>query len=117
KLETNIDSFVNALIISNRNYVVIFPNNDLGSNTIIKAYEKIRNHSSFKIFPSIRFEYFLTLMKNAEFMIGNSSAGIREAIVYGTPSIDVGNRQKGRYVSSDEFIQHVEEDEAQIINA
>jgi len=50
-----------------------------------------------KIFPSIRFEYFLTLLKNSECIIGNSSAGIREAPIYGVPSIDIGNRQKNRY--------------------
>ena len=45
----------------------------------------------------MRFEYFLTLLKHTDFMIGNSSAGIRETGIYCIPSIDIGNRQKGRY--------------------
>ena len=45
------------------------------------------------MFPSLRFEYFLTFLKNALFMIGNSSAGIRETGVYGIPAIDIGTRQ------------------------
>ena len=68
---------MNALIESEKNYVVIYPNNDLGSNEILSAYKKLKNNVKFKIFPSIRFEYFLTLLKHVEFMIGNSSAGKR----------------------------------------
>jgi UDP-N-acetylglucosamine 2-epimerase (hydrolysing) len=29
--------------------------------------------------------------------VGNSSAGIREAPVYGVPTIDIGSRQRGRF--------------------
>jgi UDP-N-acetylglucosamine 2-epimerase (hydrolysing) len=100
-LENNIIEFINALIISNLNYVVIYPNNDLGSDIIIKHYERLKPHSNFLVFPSIRFEYFLTLLKYADFMIGNSSAGIRESTIYGTPTIDVGTRQSGRYNKKD----------------
>ena len=35
-------------------------------------------------------------MKNADFMIGNSSAAIREAPSFGTPAINKGTRQNGR---------------------
>jgi len=44
----------------------------------------------------VRFEYFLTLLKNANFIIGNSSAGIREAPYYGIPTINIGSRQENR---------------------
>jgi len=44
----------------------------------------------------MRFEYFLTLLKNAQFIIGNSSCGIREAPVYGVPCINIGTRQMNR---------------------
>ncbi|MCB0436999.1 MAG: UDP-N-acetylglucosamine 2-epimerase, partial [Mangrovimonas sp.] len=54
----------------------------------------------FRIFPSIRFEYFLTLLKNSDFIIGNSSAGIREAPYYGIPTINIGTRQENRSLHS-----------------
>ena len=38
----------------------------------------------------------LTLMKNANFMIGNSSSGVMEAPYYGLPVINVGSRQRNR---------------------
>ena len=54
-----------------------------------------------KFSHSIRFESFLTLMKNTRFIIGNSSAGIREAPYYGIPTINVGTRQMGRTKNTD----------------
>jgi UDP-N-acetylglucosamine 2-epimerase (hydrolysing) len=44
----------------------------------------------------MRFEYFLTLLKNARFIIGNSSSGIREAPHFGVPCINLGSRQNNR---------------------
>lgn len=93
----NIKNVVDAVIASGRNYIVIYPNNDLGSEIILNEYRRLFNNDRFKIFPSLRFEYFLTLLKNADFIIGNSSAGIREAGIYGIPAIDIGTRQMGRY--------------------
>jgi UDP-N-acetyl-D-glucosamine 2-epimerase, UDP-hydrolysing len=95
-IESYARSLVEALIEDNSNYVVIFPNNDMGSAKILEEYKKFENNSRFKVFPSLRFEYFLTILKNADFIIGNSSAGIREAPYYGIPSINIGTRQQNR---------------------
>ncbi len=91
---------VQALNQSPHNYVVILPNNDPGHEYIRRAYQALKPAGRFRSFPSLRFESFLTLLKNARFIIGNSSAGVREACVYGTPAIDIGSRQAGRYDSS-----------------
>jgi UDP-N-acetylglucosamine 2-epimerase (hydrolysing) len=95
------ENFVSALAQDHHNYVVIFPNNDMGNQYIINAYQKLKGHPRFRIFPSLRFEYFLTLLKNSQFIIGNSSAGIREAPYYGIPIINIGTRQQNRAVLSD----------------
>jgi UDP-N-acetylglucosamine 2-epimerase (hydrolysing) len=95
-LHDHVRSLVNALINSNHRYIVIYPNNDPGSDLILQEYERLRNHESFKIFPSMRFEYFLSALKNADFIIGNSSAGIREAPHYGIHTINLGTRQNRR---------------------
>ncbi len=95
------EDFVTALLMDTHNYVVIFPNNDLGSQFIIDAYNRVKNNIRFRVFPSLRFEYFLTLLKNAQFIIGNSSAGIREAPYYGIPIINIGTRQQNRAVHAD----------------
>lgn len=93
--------FVNGLIDSGENFIVIHPNNDTGFEQIISEYTKLSNHSKrFRQFESLRFEHFLVLLKNASGIVGNSSAGIREAPLYGIPSIDVGDRQRGRHDSA-----------------
>lgn len=117
KLKENVSNLVDALIDSGRNYVVVFPNNDLGSDIIINEYDRFIGNEHFRVFPSLRFEYFLTLLKNADFMIGNSSAGIRETGVYAIPCIDLGTRQRGRYSKKNRNIQHVEEDTGMILDA
>ena len=40
------------------------------------------------------------MLKHTRFIIGNSSAGVREAPVYGVRTINVGTRQHGRFESS-----------------
>ncbi|WP_430399235.1 UDP-N-acetylglucosamine 2-epimerase [Flavobacterium sp.] len=100
-MEQYANDFVNALLDDTHNYVVVFPNNDLGSKSILKAYEQLKDNPRFRVFPSLRFEYFLTLLKKAQFIIGNSSAGIREAPYYGLPIINIGSRQQNRAVHAD----------------
>lgn len=92
--------FVNSLLEDHHHYIVIYPNNDMGSQTIIDAFACLHNHPRFRVFPSLRFEYFLTLLKNSQFIIGNSSAGIREAPCYGISTINIGTRQQNRASSS-----------------
>lgn len=93
--------FVDALIESEWNYVIIFPNNDHGSEAIFREFHRLENNSRFRIFPSMRFEYFLVLLKHAKFIVGNSSAGIREAPYYGVPTVNIGSRQHNRTINED----------------
>ena len=79
----------------NQNMIVIYPNNDPGSKIILDCYKKIRN-KKFKIMKNLRFEGFLTLLNKSRFIIGNSSSAIYEAPVFGTPSINIGDRQNKR---------------------
>lgn len=95
-LKREANNLVDAIFESGKNYVVIYPNNDHGSDTILGAYRRFVGYDRVRIFPSMRFEYFLSLMKHSEFVIGNSSAGIREAPFYSVASIDIGSRQKNR---------------------
>ncbi len=97
KLKEQTRTLVNTLVESKSNYITIYPNNDPGTDIIQDVYNnKILKNKYFKIFPSIRFEYFLTFLKNARFVIGNSSAGVREAPFYGIPTINIGTRQNNR---------------------
>ncbi|USK59570.1 UDP-N-acetylglucosamine 2-epimerase [Peribacillus asahii] len=118
RLHQHVSELVTALIKSEKNYIVVYPNNDEGSEIILQEYKRLEGNKNFNIFPSIRFEYFLTLLKNCNFMIGNSSAGVREAGVYGVPSIDIGIRQMNRYIKGiNKNITHVFEGEIEILSA
>jgi len=97
-METHANQFVSALLKSDKNFVVVYPNNDLGSKHILSAYKNLEDNSRFRVFPSLRFEYFLTLLKEADFIIGNSSAGVREAPYYDVPTINIGTRQQNRAI-------------------
>ncbi|MEP0177516.1 MAG: UDP-N-acetylglucosamine 2-epimerase [Paraglaciecola sp.] len=92
-----------SMLATEDNYVLIYPNNDSGSQYIFDAINTLKEHPKFKIFPSLRFEYFLTLLKNAQYLIGNSSAGIHEAPMCGIPTINIGSRQHNRFTHSSIF--------------
>ncbi|MFD2567784.1 UDP-N-acetylglucosamine 2-epimerase [Pseudotenacibaculum haliotis] len=114
-IKDHINVFVDAMLESEENYILIYPNNDLGTNEILEEYKRLENNERFRIFPSLRFEYFLSLLKDAEFVIGNSSAGVREAPYYQVPTVDVGTRQHNR--SQAKTIVNVPHDKAMIMNA
>ena len=114
-LQIQINDVVSAVIESNQNFVVIFPNNDKGNEIILNEYKRLKFNQHFKIFPSLRFEYFLTLLKNSDLILGNSSVGIRESEIYGVPSINIGNRQKNRSINKN--IINVEPEKASILTA
>ena len=104
-----------ALKTSKKNFVVIYPNNDDHSKIIMKYISSLKNNKRFKILPSLRFEYYLSLLKNSEFIIGNSSSGVREASVYGTKTINLGNRQRNRAINL-ENVYNLKFDKKKILN-
>jgi UDP-N-acetylglucosamine 2-epimerase (hydrolysing) len=114
-LHDNITTVSAALEASELNFLVIYPNNDPGADVILETLNRFRDNSRFRLIPSMRFEYFLTLLKNAKAVIGNSSAGIREAPVYGVPTINIGTRQMNRF--NYPFIYNVLENKEQILAA
>ncbi len=88
-------SFFGELVRSERNFVVIAPNNDPGTEHIFAVLRTLPAER-FRIIPSMRFIYFSQLMRNAAAMVGNSSAGVREAPFLGVPSLNIGSRQNSR---------------------
>lgn len=91
-----------ALNNGGQSFVVIAPNNDPGSAAIFEAISALPEER-FRVLPSMRFAHFSELMKNASVMVGNSSAGVREAPFIGLPSLDIGTRQTNRAKSPSVF--------------
>ena len=109
--------FATSLIDSGKNYIVIYPNNDLGFECIIESYESFKDNQRFRIFPSIRFEYFITLLKHADFIVGNSSCILKEAVFLGIQGINVGSRQTKRTGIDSVLIKNVPSDKDSILQA
>ena len=97
----NTKKILDFIIKSKKNYIVIYPNNDFGNEDIINLINIKLKSKNFKIYPSIRFENFISLLKNSKFIIGNSSCGIREAPYFGLNILNVGNRQNSRSKNKD----------------
>jgi UDP-N-acetylglucosamine 2-epimerase (non-hydrolysing)/GDP/UDP-N,N'-diacetylbacillosamine 2-epimerase (hydrolysing) len=76
--------------------IMIYPNADAGGRRMIEAIKEYEGHPFIKTFNSIPHEEYLSLMKLASLMVGNSSSGIIEAPSFGLPVVNVGTRQVGR---------------------
>ena len=113
--ERSAQAIVNAVLESGREHVVIFPNNDEGCELIFNAWKRMEGNKRIKLLPSMRVEYFLVMLRNARYLLGNSSAGIRECPVFGVPAINVSTRQTGR--ASSPHIINVEGEREQILAA
>lgn len=83
---------INAIKSFNIQHLIVFPNNDAGSNKILKIIKK----SKLNFTPTLNLSEYKTLLKHCEILIGNSSSGIHEASTYKIPVINIGTRQNGR---------------------
>ncbi len=76
--------------------VVIYPNYDAGGQEIIKAIEGYTSLPRFHTFKNLEHPVYLSLMKHATVMVGNSSSGIIESSSFRLPVVNIGIRQDGR---------------------
>ena len=76
------------------------------------AEKKIDN---IHVYTSLGVKRYLSLMRHAEFVLGNSSSGIIEAPVLRVPTVNIGDRQRGRL--QPETIINCDEDTNSIVMA
>ena len=112
QLKKDVKNLVSAVKKINKNFIVVYPNNDAGSQIIIDEYLANLTSKKFRVFPSLRFEYFLSLLKGSKLIIGNSSCGLREAPFFQVPTINIGTRQNNR--SSLKTIINIESDQTKM---
>jgi UDP-hydrolysing UDP-N-acetyl-D-glucosamine 2-epimerase len=77
-------------------FILSGTNIDPGHIDFEKFKKKIK-YKDFKYFPSLGYYNYLSLLKNVDFVIGNSSSGIGETPFFKIPTINLGNRQQGRF--------------------
>ncbi len=100
-VEAQMTNFLQAIqCYQNIQFIVTKSNADQGGmqiNEILDAAEK--DISNLHVFASLGIKRYLSLMKYAEFVLGNSSSGIIETPAFGVPTVNIGDRQKGRLQS------------------
>lgn len=116
-VDEQIDAFLNAIkAFSDIQFIVTKSNADQGGARINElldvASEKVDN---LHVFTSLGIRRYLSLMRYAEFVLGNSSSGIIETPAFHVPTVNIGDRQRGRLQS--ESIINCGESEESIIDA
>lgn len=97
--EQDIKEFIGAL--DERKDLRVFftmPNSDTGSQAIVDAINTfVANNSNRAIaYKSLGIKRYLSVMKYAGAVVGNSSSGLLEVPSFGIPTLNIGDRQKGR---------------------
>ena len=80
------------------NVIITYPNNDTGSEAIIREIESYAeaNPRHVTLVKSLGMRRYLSAIREAAFVIGNSSSAIIEVPAAGTPAVNIGMRQRGR---------------------
>lgn len=92
---------LNSLKQIDANIIIIYPNSDAGSLELIQVVNDFtKNENNFHAFKNLQRFEFINLLRNADLLIGNSSAGILETPFLKLPTINVGERQKERLHST-----------------
>ncbi len=92
-------------------------NADIGRKAVAEKIEQFARSEPSRVLtaPSLGQLRYLSAMKYADAVIGNSSSGIIEAPSFGVPTVNIGARQRGR-MRADSVID-VEAHEAEIVSA
>ena len=92
--------------------IVTKANGDAGGEYINRMWEDYeRQHENCHLFSSLGIRRYLSLLRGALAVVGNSSSGIIEAPTLKIPTVNIGDRQKGReQASSIVNCQPVEDD-------
>lgn len=97
-IRESISAFLEAIQYKNDFfYVMTKANSDTGGrviNQMIASYAA--EHKNVKLYDSLGAKRYLSAVKYSEMVIGNSSSGIVEVPSFGIPTINIGDRQKGR---------------------
>lgn len=101
--DTEIDALLSALA-AYPDHAMIFTgvNADSGRDIIAQRIESFvaAGTTRARLFPSLGQVRYLSAMRHAALVIGNSSSGIIEAPACGVPTVNIGMRQKGRLRAS-----------------
>lgn len=115
-IEEQINNLLNAIQEFDGKFIFTYPNSDFGGKIIIdKINDFVSHNENAYVFYSLGQKKYLSLLKYADIMVGNSSSGIIESPSFRVPVVNIGNRQKGRLRSSN--IIDVSDNKHEIVRA
>ena len=98
----DIREFLDALDqLKDLKVIFTMPNSDTGRDAIALAVENyVEKHSNrAKAYTSLGLKRYLSTLQFVKAAVGNSSSGIIEVPSFGIPTLNIGDRQKGRLAS------------------
>lgn len=87
---------LDAVVTLKQQTIVVYPNADAGGRQMIDVIREYESDPLIHMFKSIPHGDYISLLREASVLIGNSSSGIIEAPSLGTPVVNIGSRQQGR---------------------
>ena len=95
----NLKIILKVLKKKNIETIITAPGHEKDSEKNIKFLENFtKNNNNFKLFKSLGSKEYFRTMSKSSFVIGNSSSGIIETPYFRIPTINIGERQKGRFM-------------------
>src|SRR6185503_8402922 len=85
-----------ALVGLDLQTVFTYPNTDAGGADMVRVLKSYAGRANLRVVPHLGSRKYMSLMKIAAAMVGNSSSGILEAASFRLPVVNVGTRQHGR---------------------
>lgn len=76
--------------------ICIYPNSDPGGRRMIDVIESFRGRAWLHIVPSLPHRTYLSLLRRADVLVGNTSSAIIEAPCLQLAAVNIGERQQGR---------------------
>lgn len=100
-VDEQIGEFLGAIkCLPDLQFIVTKSNADQGGARINELLDKAEKQiDNLHVFTSLGIRRYLSLMKYAEFVMGNSSSGIIETPAFHVPTVNIGDRQRGRLQS------------------
>jgi UDP-N-acetylglucosamine 2-epimerase (non-hydrolysing)/GDP/UDP-N,N'-diacetylbacillosamine 2-epimerase (hydrolysing) len=93
-----VDELLAALEKADGTLIVTYPNADTSGRLIMERLEEFaaRHPGRCRLVRNLGERLYLSLLRHADVMVGNSSSGLIEAPSFGLPAVNIGARQRGR---------------------
>lgn len=83
--------------LENTHLIFTLPNADTQGRVLIDmVHSFVAGHPNARAYPSLGQLRYLSCVQHVDAVVGNSSSGIAEAPSFGKPTINIGDRQRGR---------------------